>query len=193
MLAIYRGMAGLPPAERPALRPFSMAEHRILVPLRCPEGPPEAFCARRARATTSWPLPSPRSVLHAHHVHIQVTRAPVCSKCIDTRTRTRKHVHLTYCTAEPQLWEETSMLAVARFHEGALFRFLSVGESFWEVAPDLAYTPAAEWALASWFPAELRGLFVEESEAQSYYPARQITILVEESKKLHSWRSPKSY
>ena len=66
-------------------------------------------------------------------------------------------------------------------------------ESFWEVAPDLAYTPAAEWALASWFPAELRGLFVEESEAQSYYPARQITILVEESKKLHSWRSPKSY
>ncbi|CAE8597616.1 unnamed protein product, partial [Polarella glacialis] len=49
-----------------------------------------------------------------------------------------------------------SMLEVARFHDGALFRRLPVGESFWEVAPDLADSPAAAWALSSFLPADLR-------------------------------------
>ncbi|CAJ1419958.1 unnamed protein product [Effrenium voratum] len=45
-----------------------------------------------------------------------------------------------------------SMLEVARFHDG---------ESFWEVAPDLADSVAALWALSGFFPPELRPLFVE--------------------------------
>ena len=35
------------------------------------------------------------------------------------------------------------------------------GESFWEVAPDLADSPAAAWAMSLAFPAELKALFVE--------------------------------
>lgn len=35
------------------------------------------------------------------------------------------------------------------------------GESFWEVAPDLADSPAAAWAMSGAFPAELKPLFVE--------------------------------
>jgi len=57
---------------------------------------------------------------------------------------------------------DTSMLIVACFHDGALFRRLAVGEAFWEVAPDLARTRAAEWALAAIFPAELRNVFVDD-------------------------------
>ncbi|CAK9041304.1 unnamed protein product [Durusdinium trenchii] len=34
-------------------------------------------------------------------------------------------------------------------------------ESFWEVAPDLADSPAAAWAMSGAFPAELKPLFVE--------------------------------
>ena len=42
LVDIYRGMAALCPGERAALQPFSMAEPRIIVPLRCPDGGP--FC-----------------------------------------------------------------------------------------------------------------------------------------------------
>ena len=49
---------------------------------------------------------------------------------------------------------------MARFYDGALFRRLSVCEAFWEVAPDLAESPAAAWALSLAFPAELKELFV---------------------------------
>ena len=35
------------------------------------------------------------------------------------------------------------------------------GESFWEVAPDLADSPAAAWAMSLAFPPELKPLFVE--------------------------------
>ncbi|CAK8998020.1 unnamed protein product [Durusdinium trenchii] len=55
----------------------------------------------------------------------------------------------------------SSMLEVARFYDGALFRRISVCESFWEVAPDLADSPAAAWAMSGAFPAELKPLFVE--------------------------------
>eukprot|EP00929_Paragymnodinium_shiwhaense_P066162 TRINITY_DN33156_c0_g1_i2.p1 TRINITY_DN33156_c0_g1~~TRINITY_DN33156_c0_g1_i2.p1 ORF type:complete len:2171 (-),score=491.00 TRINITY_DN33156_c0_g1_i2:138-6650(-) len=56
---------------------------------------------------------------------------------------------------------EDDMLAVACFHNGACFRRVPVGEAFWEVAPDLAHARAAEWALASMFPADLRSLFID--------------------------------
>lgn len=55
----------------------------------------------------------------------------------------------------------SSMLEVARFYDGALFRRISVCESFWEVAPDLADSPAAAWAMSLAFPPELKPLFVE--------------------------------
>eukprot|EP00438_Fugacium_kawagutii_P007163 Skav231638 [mRNA] locus=scaffold1135:173981:200700:+ [translate_table: standard] len=54
-----------------------------------------------------------------------------------------------------------AMPQVARFYDGALFRRISVCESFWEVAPDLADSPAAAWAMSLAFPAELKALFVE--------------------------------
>eukprot|EP00439_Symbiodinium_sp_Y106_P077559 s1202_g16.t1 len=57
--------------------------------------------------------------------------------------------------------QTSSMLEVARYHDGALFRKLSVCECFWEVAPDLADSPAAAWALSGVYPAELKNLFVE--------------------------------
>ena len=55
----------------------------------------------------------------------------------------------------------SSMLEVARFYDGALFRRISICESFWEVAPDLADSPAAAWAFSLAFPAELKPLFVD--------------------------------
>ncbi|CAE7854229.1 unnamed protein product, partial [Symbiodinium microadriaticum] len=57
--------------------------------------------------------------------------------------------------------QTSSMLEVARYHDGALFRKLSVCECFWEVAPDLADSPAAAWALSGVYPPELKNLFVE--------------------------------
>jgi len=53
------------------------------------------------------------------------------------------------------------MTDVARFHDGALFRRLPVCEAFWEVASDLAHSPVAEWAIGSFYPAELRRAFVD--------------------------------
>jgi hypothetical protein len=99
LVDIYKGMAGLSDYEREALRPFSSAEARVIVPLRCPGGGPVA---------------------------------------------------------------EMSMLDVARFHDGAIFRRLPAGEAFWEVAMDLAHSPVAEWAIGSFFPSDLRGLFVDD-------------------------------
>lgn len=50
---------------------------------------------------------------------------------------------------------------VALHHGGALFRRLTPAEAYWEVAPNLIMSPAAEWALSQFFPDDLRTFFLE--------------------------------
>lgn len=57
--------------------------------------------------------------------------------------------------------EKPGLECVAAHHDGAMLRRLAISEAYWEVSADLANAPAAEWALARFFPADLQEFFLD--------------------------------
>jgi len=99
--------------------------------------------------------------------------------------------------ADPGPPEIDNFKRVAAYHDGAVFRRLTPAEAYWDVAPSLALSPAAEWALSQFYPEDLRAFFIDLGVCptldQAVLSRRLETIAQQSVRGGYNQAAPRSY